>query len=74
MLRDDLACEVGEGVGEQRYAACEFPVKAGESVRAGRGRAECEPLVLIAVTRGDGLGSARPSDGARTQGSSSEEL
>src|SRR5215211_6100848 len=35
MLGDDLALEGGEGVGEQRDAAAsEFPVEAGEPVRA----------------------------------------
>ena len=47
MLGDDLTLEGGEGVREQRYAAAsELPVEAGESVRAGRGRAYREPLVL----------------------------
>ena len=40
MLGDDLTLEGGEGVGEQRYAAVPgLPVEAGESVRAGGGRA-----------------------------------
>jgi hypothetical protein len=44
---DDLALEAGEGVGEQWCAAGPgLPVEAGESVRAGRGRACRDRLVL----------------------------
>ena len=47
VLGEDLTLECGEGVGEQWYAVgSEFPVEVGESVRAGRGRAFCERLVL----------------------------
>jgi hypothetical protein len=48
MLDDDLAFERGEGVGEQRYAvASGLPIKAGEAVRAGRGRTLCEALLVL---------------------------
>ena len=52
MLGDDLALEGGEGVGEQRYAAAsELPVEAGESVRAGGGRASPRTARAVAPAR-----------------------
>jgi hypothetical protein len=48
VLGDDVALEGGERVGDQRHAARpEFPVDAGETVRAGWRSAPCEALVPV---------------------------
>ena len=52
MFGDRFELEGGEGVGEEWDAAVSgFPVQAGESVGAGRGRASGEPLVLSSEER-----------------------